>query len=242
MSEQQPRQRRRKVTLACEPCRERKARCDGVKPLCSTCRRRQLGIEQCIYQLHKISPRPYSPAGAGLQVYTQSQAELDAVVMGISQGQILTPLSSSANESIESSTNARRVTAMGTATSEEGIAQCRDTSQAFYGSSSAASFLNEACGTASPLLARQASRHSQAATLQNPSVFNGMEKFVLPPRALADHLKERYFKRAYYLYPIFDKDAFEHAYESLWLPSGRTSTVDEYRHLVDPSRTLASIC
>ncbi|EXK25527.1 hypothetical protein FOXG_11942 [Fusarium oxysporum f. sp. lycopersici 4287] len=259
MSEQQPRQRRRKVTLACEPCRERKARCDGVKPLCSTCRRRQLGIEQCIYQVgnartacsddytkslhdrirqleqactaHGINPDTLQNVHVDRQVYTQSQAELDAVVMGISQGQILTPLSSSANESIESSTNARRVTAMGTATSEEGIAQCRDTSQAFYGSSSAASFLNEACGTASPLLARQASRHSQAATLQNPSVFNGMEKFVLPPRALADHLKERYFKRAYYLYPIFDKDAFEHAYESLWLPSGRTSTVDEYRHL-----------
>jgi hypothetical protein len=151
--------------------------------------------------------------------------------MGISQGQILTPLSSAANESIESSTNARRVTAMGTTTSEEGIAQCRDTSQAFYGSSSAASFLNEACGTSNPLLARQASRNPQAATSQPPSLYNGMERFVLPPRPLADHLKERYFQRAYYLYPIFDKDAFEHAYESLWLPSGRTSILDEHRHL-----------
>ncbi|KAI1047479.1 hypothetical protein LB505_009938 [Fusarium chuoi] len=259
MPEQQPRQRRRKVTLACEPCRERKARCDGVKPLCSTCRRRQLGIEQCIYQVgnartacsddytkslhdrirqleqactaHGIDPDTPQNVPVDRQVYAQSQAQLDAVVMGISQGQMLTPSSSSAHESIESSTNARRVTAMGTTTSEEGIAQCRDTSQAFYGSSSAASFLNEACGTASPLLARQASRHPQAAALQNPALFNGMEKFALPPRALADHLIEKYFKRAYHLYPIFDKDAFEHAYESLWIPSGQASTVDEHRHL-----------
>lgn len=44
------RQRRRKVTLACEPCRERKARCDGRKPICSTCEHRSLGLEQCIYK------------------------------------------------------------------------------------------------------------------------------------------------------------------------------------------------
>ncbi|KAF9777967.1 hypothetical protein IL306_004297 [Fusarium sp. DS 682] len=165
------------------------------------------------------------------QVITQSQAELDAIVMGISQGQTLTPLSSVANEGIENSGNARRVTAMGTTTSEEDIAQCRDTSQAFYGSSSAASFLKEACGTANPPLARQASRNPQAATSQPPSLYNGIEKFILPPRHLADHLKERYFQRVYYLYPLFDKDAFEHAYESLWLPSGQTSSLDEYRHL-----------
>lgn len=50
MPQEPTHQRRRKVTLACEPCRERKARCDGTKPLCSTCRRRALGIEQCVYK------------------------------------------------------------------------------------------------------------------------------------------------------------------------------------------------
>ncbi|KAK2599993.1 hypothetical protein QQS21_005295 [Conoideocrella luteorostrata] len=45
------RQRRRKISLACEPCRERKSRCDGVKPICSTCQRRLLGLERCVYKL-----------------------------------------------------------------------------------------------------------------------------------------------------------------------------------------------
>lgn len=43
--------RRRKIPLACEPCRERKSRCDGAKPICSTCQRRSLPLDHCIYTL-----------------------------------------------------------------------------------------------------------------------------------------------------------------------------------------------
>ncbi|EEU35909.1 uncharacterized protein NECHADRAFT_35029 [Fusarium vanettenii 77-13-4] len=259
MPEQEPRQRRRKVTLACEPCRERKARCDGVKPLCSTCRRRSLGIEQCVYKvgnartacsddytkalherirhleqacaLHGIDPDALPDAPNDQPVNTQSQAELDAIVMGTSQGQTLTPLSSAANEGMETSNDSRRVTAMGTTTVAEDIGQSHDTTQSFYGSSSAASFLKEACGTVNPPLSSQTSRNPQVTTPEPPSLYSGIETLVLPPRSLADHLKERYFKQVYYLYPIFDKEAFEHAYESLWLPSGQATSPEKYRDL-----------
>ncbi|KAH6847611.1 fungal-specific transcription factor domain-containing protein [Chaetomium sp. MPI-CAGE-AT-0009] len=43
--------RRRKIPLACEPCRERKSRCDGAKPICSTCQRRSLPLHLCVYTL-----------------------------------------------------------------------------------------------------------------------------------------------------------------------------------------------
>ena len=43
--------RRSKIPLACEPCRERKSRCDGAKPICSTCQRRSLPLHHCIYTL-----------------------------------------------------------------------------------------------------------------------------------------------------------------------------------------------
>ncbi|RMJ17087.1 hypothetical protein CDV36_003274 [Fusarium kuroshium] len=255
MPEHEPRQRRRKVTLACEPCRERKARCDGVKPLCSTCRRRSLGIEQCVYKvgnartacsddytkalherirrleqacaLHGIDPDALPDANNDQTVNTQSQADLDAIVMGTS----LTPLSSAANEGIENSSNSRRVTAMGTTTVEEEIGQSHDTTQAFYGSSSAASFLKEAYGTVNPPPSCQTSMNPQVVTSEPSSLFSGLEKLVLPPRPLADHLKDRYFQQVYYLYPLFDKEAFEHAYESLWLPSGQASSPREYRDL-----------
>ncbi|KAI0449577.1 hypothetical protein F5B21DRAFT_493775 [Xylaria acuta] len=43
--------RHRKTALACEPCRERKIRCDGGKPVCSACQRRRLPLEQCLYTI-----------------------------------------------------------------------------------------------------------------------------------------------------------------------------------------------
>ncbi|KAK2737278.1 hypothetical protein FQN55_001204 [Onygenales sp. PD_40] len=40
---------RRKIALACESCREKKIRCDGVKPVCGPCTRRSYSIERCFY-------------------------------------------------------------------------------------------------------------------------------------------------------------------------------------------------
>ncbi|KAF5675762.1 transcription activator acu-15 [Fusarium heterosporum] len=149
--------------------------------------------------------------------------------MSISQAQILTPSSSTATESIENSTNARRVTAMGTTTSEEDVGHHRHTSEAFYGSSSADSFLKETCGTAIP--SSNHLPHPQTCTIKSTFLYSDVHKFALPPRRLADHLLERYFQRIYWLYPVFNKQAFDHAYESLWLPSGQCPSLDEYRGL-----------
>ncbi|RFU33077.1 hypothetical protein B7463_g3284, partial [Scytalidium lignicola] len=44
------RPRRHKVSLACEPCRARKIKCDGVIPVCGTCRRRRNTPDKCCYQ------------------------------------------------------------------------------------------------------------------------------------------------------------------------------------------------
>lgn len=45
----QPAAKRRKTKLACEVCRDRKVRCDGVKPVCGSCSRRKPGTERCVY-------------------------------------------------------------------------------------------------------------------------------------------------------------------------------------------------
>ncbi|VUC20088.1 unnamed protein product [Clonostachys rosea] len=246
MPEQPSRPRRRKVTLACEPCRERKARCDGVKPLCSTCRRRALSLEQCVYKVdnartaciddytkslherireleetcsrHGIDPQSGSTTGNVENGPSESRANLDALVMGTSQTHILTPLSSAPTEGIETSSNVTRVTAMGASTSEE---EFRDTTQTYFGSSSAASFLRQTCGTMNTPLSRQGSGIPRPSPPQLVSPYIGWEKLVLPPRDLADHLVQKYFERVFYLYPVFDRDAFESAYQSLWLPGGQ---------------------
>ncbi|KAJ6134402.1 hypothetical protein N7523_000724 [Penicillium sp. IBT 18751x] len=43
--------RRRKVSLACESCRDKKVRCDGSKPICGPCERRSYPIDRCVYKL-----------------------------------------------------------------------------------------------------------------------------------------------------------------------------------------------
>ncbi|CAG8399541.1 unnamed protein product [Penicillium salamii] len=40
---------RPKIALACDSCRERKIRCDGIKPICGPCVRRSYRNDQCVY-------------------------------------------------------------------------------------------------------------------------------------------------------------------------------------------------
>ncbi|RAH47699.1 uncharacterized protein BO95DRAFT_512878 [Aspergillus brunneoviolaceus CBS 621.78] len=42
---------RRKIALACDVCREKKTRCDGVKPTCGPCLRRPHGARGCVYTM-----------------------------------------------------------------------------------------------------------------------------------------------------------------------------------------------
>src|SRR4051812_5021677 len=44
-----PQPKRRKTTVACEICRVRKSKCDGVRPTCGPCSRRKNMVEECFY-------------------------------------------------------------------------------------------------------------------------------------------------------------------------------------------------
>ena len=44
-----PQPKRRKTTIACELCRIRKSKCDGVRPTCGPCSKRKTTIESCTY-------------------------------------------------------------------------------------------------------------------------------------------------------------------------------------------------
>lgn len=48
--------------------------------------------------------------------------------------------------------------------------------------------------------------------------------FVLPPRAMADHLMERFWDRVYCLYPFLHRQTFERQYERLWTLPGAPPT------------------
>ncbi|KAK4118552.1 hypothetical protein N657DRAFT_583484 [Parathielavia appendiculata] len=88
-----PRPKRHKIDVACEICRARKVRCDGVRPTCGNCRKRVNMGPRCTYSaapiertsdsdplqphsLHVATPR--SPAAAGLSL--QTSANQDPVI------------------------------------------------------------------------------------------------------------------------------------------------------------------
>lgn len=49
-SRRNSRRPRAKIPLACQPCRNRKSRCDGARPMCTRCQQRGLAREVCVYR------------------------------------------------------------------------------------------------------------------------------------------------------------------------------------------------
>jgi Fungal Zn(2)-Cys(6) binuclear cluster domain len=47
---QSPPRKRQRIPSACEPCRRRKTRCDGNRPVCSPCLRRGYSEQLCMYR------------------------------------------------------------------------------------------------------------------------------------------------------------------------------------------------
>ena len=50
-----PNRSRRRIPISCEPCRVRKIRCPRDAPPCSTCVRRRIPVEQCVYSSDRQS-------------------------------------------------------------------------------------------------------------------------------------------------------------------------------------------
>ncbi|KAI1125927.1 fungal-specific transcription factor domain-containing protein [Nemania abortiva] len=281
----QERQRRRKIPLACEPCRERKIRCDGSKPVCSACQRRGFSLEHCLYTIenartanrdsyiqtlhdrirflertiqqsgaavppvasedHAVSgtgvtrelPDPIIGTGADSYrgtAHNVSEVSPDRRAAGIVSPQCL--------DDVEAENG---VTAMGTLDHEGVISAEFKDSEQFYGSSSAASFMRQAVETTnSPVYtanrrntptedspARESQKQKQMKGDQDYMCHAYSENFNLPPRSLADHLLGRFWEKVYYLYPVFDRSAFERAYRALWEPQTEQSSAGSFPNI-----------
>ncbi|KAL2130419.1 hypothetical protein VTI74DRAFT_6508 [Chaetomium olivicolor] len=284
-SERVEQRKRRKIPLACEPCRERKSRCDGAKPICSTCQRRSLPLHHCIYtvenartasneayirvlhdrirRLEKVCAEnglpipPLDPGDPGEPSRPPNDAHLSPLppAQPRSVSNLPTPhpprslqedatspvlrhplvVASPDHERLDATESAASITAMGTVSTEHDACQAFDATDEFYGSSSAASFMKEACTSVKPH--RGPDAHAHQATIPAFSAnfvrsgalgqthFSQAEKYALPPRSLADHLLSRFWDRVYWLYPLFHKPTFLQAYESLWQPASQQTGV-----------------
>ncbi|KAI0114070.1 fungal-specific transcription factor domain-containing protein [Nemania sp. FL0031] len=285
----QERQRRRKIPLACEPCRERKVRCDGAKPVCSACQRRGFSLENCLYTIENArtanrdsyiqtlhdriraleqtiqqsgatvppiacedptTPRignisrqpPDSIIETDADNYREAPHNVSSVSSHRRAAEIVSPQCLDVVDVAEAEDG---VTAMGTLDHEDVISAEFTDSEQFYGSSSAASFMRQAVETTnSPAYSanrrntpaidsptRDTQRQKRAGGAQDYIGHAYSENFSLPPRALADHLLDRFWEKVYYLYPVFHRPAFERAYRALWEARTKQSNPSDFPNI-----------
>ncbi|KAJ3808453.1 hypothetical protein F5876DRAFT_90017 [Lentinula aff. lateritia] len=69
---------RARVYVACIQCRNRKIRCDGVKPICYNCARKSNGGHDCNYDAAPRRRGPDKTPGARQRIVRESQQDLDS--------------------------------------------------------------------------------------------------------------------------------------------------------------------
>ncbi|KAJ4986823.1 fungal specific transcription factor domain-containing protein [Stagonosporopsis vannaccii] len=230
----EPSSKRRKIALACESCRARKARCDGEKPACKGCSTRSL---RCIY---KVSAADAAHTNEYVESLLGHVAQLEqelkdvrAPVATASFTSLAVPTATSPCRTREDQRGSARsyllsenspVDAMGGDVGQAGSPSARDK---FYGSSSASSFtrqvyndiLRKEAAPTSPLPSTSLAPRVFASAHLAAQPYIEPENFTLLPRHLADHLMSLYWKRVHTLYPFLHQAVFTEAYEDLWKPS-----------------------
>ncbi|KAL4963235.1 transcription factor domain-containing protein [Aspergillus stella-maris] len=199
--------KRRRVNVACNPCRAHKIRCDGARPDCGTCLRRR---EKCAYS-----------GSNEREVIDPSTAENTQPVPLL---QALIPVG---NE------DEPEITAMGLAARlpNENDQSADD----YFGDSSAVAFIkqlqeNWRISGPDPGLPQ----HQMSAKSTHRKPVDDIAKCIvvpldlLPARPLADHLVNCFFSKYHTLYPLVHKTAFLSVYQSMW--AGGNGDPQDFRH------------
>lgn len=241
MSEPLPKRQKLKTTTACEPCRSRKIRCDGNKPSCEACLKRN---QQCIYQAAPDVKSANAYVDSLVNRVSQLEHELNNArntILRLSTAPppvAPTPPPPTLPAHPDANIDPRLfpdygapVAQIGSVDAMGGDAGFHDDhpndGQPFYDSSSAHGFTRQMYG--SVLQKDNTSAESEIpidpALMElapNPSVssatYSAPENFSLLPRELADDLMHLYWDRVHVLYPFLHKASFEKAYEDLWKP------------------------
>ncbi|KAJ5382101.1 hypothetical protein N7517_000012 [Penicillium concentricum] len=203
-SEASPKTKRRKIAVACDDCRARKVRCDGIQP---ESRIQQLESPQYSEKGHGSERTPQanllSPTPGNIQPETPENYTRNTH----SQGDITTPTGQRDG-----------VNAMMGAVEEE------RPSQGFFGSSSAAGFMRQ-IRTAVDRRVASPHRRSSVPRLAVPSSLlparsdrpqSSVPNYVLPPRKMADSLMEVYWECVFPLYPFLVPAEMKTEYTKIW--------------------------
>ncbi|KAI9932323.1 hypothetical protein MW887_009835 [Aspergillus wentii] len=219
--------KRRKISVACDECRARKVRCDGVQPVCGPCAKRADPTVQCAYTGEPEKKRAMRNYIANLESRIK---HLESPGPGVVQNQ---PRSSNVEDNhghaLPSSHRSpdRQPLAGGRADGVNAMmgAVEEERTQGFFGSSSAASFIRQIKTAVDKRVSSPHRRTSESvmgivppASLMSTRTArpSTIPNYVLPPRKTADSLMDVYWTRVFPLYPFVDSTHMRAEYAKIW--------------------------
>jgi len=238
--------KRQKIALACDTCRARKVKCDGLRP-CGLCARRKDKGIGCAYNRDKEK----AIGSYGRPDHDPFKERQGPPSLSSSRGgSMLTPLtyrrpsqqnvvdisgSPALPENIPSPGGPHAEKSRGI-DSMTGVIGDDSASQEFFGSSSAGSFMRQIKSAIDVKIGLPPKRAPEPGPSKS-SLFQmsplsqrigGIDEnvdYVLPSRKTADNLLDAYWTLVHPLYPFLNRQMFEDSYESIW--SGSSANTDE---------------
>ncbi|CAO3646166.1 unnamed protein product [Mucor hiemalis] len=213
--------KRQRVSKACEQCRRKKVKCDGVQAVCSNCM--SLGL-QCTY---KESTKKRGPPKGYIEAIEGKLHRLEALLGSITQED------DPRSQAILAELNSPLETAYGELVRPKPVLKTDDEPQPptikvddandnlgnlsvdesgqlrYYGKSSGFYMLRGSKNFQNGAFHFNSKRHGQN-VLANPLT----DPYELPPNDLSEHLLDLYFKHFYPLLPILHKRSFLESLES----------------------------
>ncbi|KAN0122781.1 Fungal specific transcription factor domain containing protein [Hyaloscypha variabilis] len=194
-----PPRKRQRIPSACEPCRRRKTRCDGNRPVCSLCLRRGSSQQLCMYRKDPtIDRRDLLEANWSAPPQPRTYSDDTTAQLSSNSRKRDAYTTSAVGSSPPKPSDAIRV-----ASYLNG--RTPSPPNEFYGSSTTAKLMHQARG-----IVDSTPRTSMDA--------EHLDHLVLPTRDLADMLLGIYWSKLYPVAAIIYKPAFVAALEGLWKP------------------------
>lgn len=202
-SSKSPTGKRRKIAIACEPCRKRKVRCDGKQPTCSPCITSRKTYT-CIYE---SSPQ------ATQQRYIE---ELQNRITDLGGHVNVQASQDASSESMQQPDSGQSGIFTATASAHVGANSDASSPDVVFGESSTATFLQQLSHEAGqkdrpPLFAPNESDSGPFRLDRSTE-----QSAVLPIRRIADDLINCYWQYMHPLFPILHEPTFTAAYKKSW--------------------------
>nr|XP_036577177.1 transcriptional regulatory protein [Colletotrichum truncatum]KAF6784089.1 transcriptional regulatory protein [Colletotrichum truncatum] len=233
-SVQVPPRKRRKTQLACNPCRARKSGCDGMRPVCTSCRTKGW-VQQCAYQesVLRASSRP---------TISELQRRLERLEGSpVPSSSIHTAAVGNGDGPTRKVSNPRLAEHVSEISRHQNSEVSHNDDETVYGPSSNISFLRQVTLAADPQ--SQSPDAPGEATDTAPTVLGFSttqpkgpdplpEPVMLPERWLADSLVEAFWEFVHPVFPILHRPSFIASYEALWQPTRGNGHKRDFKDVV----------